>query len=429
MQLVLGQIKKTFPWITEAIRYTDQVDYYSGKEMIVSINNYNIQQEKLAEEKRLTIIIRSGNEAGHGKDAADRETNLTKCIIANARNRGNNLYCAEDVVKECNRIGHKGRMYILMNFKVNSSQKNTSSAALKKAKTSMLHTWMQKLENGCNTGMLLNEHYNIANEAEFLSNENLQMKANLFDFSAKCYKELDGQMVLTTFKERSARMHAKLQKRNIRQQQQQRKTSKLEITRQIASIKFGMKNYRTNSKPSYVLRSASPIVPTKKLFDVLHEEINSWHVAVNETDPLPPISNGELKVRVRENYINGDDSLLTKEMFSFISKEDKLIKVYREDDVTKIDPDYPKVAVFKRAPPQVLKQGFARVENALTVTTPPTNDHKEFLQKLYDAKEKYSPDKMHALLKIEFKHPKDHLTVEQIKNQLKGFAKKRKERN
>ena len=79
--------------------------------------------------------------------------------------------------------------------------------------------------------------------------------------------------------------------------------------------------------------------------------------------------------------------MLTKEKFPLISKEDKLIKVYREDDVTKIDPDYPKVAVFKRAPPQVLKQGFARVENALTVTTPPTNDHKEFLQKLYDAKE------------------------------------------
>ena len=189
-----------------------------------------------------------------------------------------------------------------------------------------------------------------------------------------------------------------------------------------------MKNYRTKSKPPYALRSPSPILPTKKLFDLLHEEINSCQWVVNESDPLPPIANGELRYRIKGNCTDGNN-LLTKEKFCFVGVRDKLIKSFQEDDVTKIDPDYPTVAIFERAPPQVLKQGFARVANALTVTTPPTNDHKEYLLELYNATQKYSADKMHELMKKKFKHPKDHLTVEQIRNQLKGFTKKKKEGN
>jgi hypothetical protein len=102
MKNSLKVFKTRFPWINEVIRFTDEVNYYSGSEFLCLVKQFNeFQMSTLSLQDRILIRVRAGNEAGHGKDAADRETNITKSVMTNAKHAGKSLTCASDLVKEC----------------------------------------------------------------------------------------------------------------------------------------------------------------------------------------------------------------------------------------------------------------------------------------------------------------------------------------
>lgn len=452
MKLVLTELKRRFPWITEAIRYTDQVAYYSGKDMLCLIKKYNNDQVLLEEDKRLVICIRTGNEPGHGKDAADRETNVTKCTVINARNSGLDLNCAEDVITQCEKNNLPGRIYILMNLKDNNS--NTKSPKVTKFQSTKQHTWIYCSE--LSGGVQVYEHYGIG-KGIHLQEKDLIGANSIYDVESASTSELNGVLTCTTVKQRRKIDKAKAEKKKARKEEELRKQRVKEENQRKANENFGLKSKKKKKKSLYneqVVNSASK-QPPPKLYDLFNQEICSSHVHVKEGDPFPPISSGYLKVTLidkpEEGFLNDDgtvaniDLLKCKEIFgSCLNEGDRLVALRKiqqnvddniQDNIPVLehlpvnilqDQSYPICAIFKRAPPPILSQGFARPSNAKIVTTPPTDVHKRYLLELFRLRVWLRAEQMQKKMKIDFPHPRDHLTVDQILNQIKAFVKKKK---
>jgi hypothetical protein len=208
---------------------------------------------------------------------------------------------------------------------------------------------------------------------------------------------------------------------------------------------------RQSLRDESVIESAPKQQP-KKLFHLFNKLIGGWNLHINEDDPLPPISTGYLKVTLickpEEGFMNEVGTVINiellkcKEIFrSCLNNGDTFIalKEINEDDSILDDipvdetplltfqqnEKYPIWAIFKRAPPPLLKQGFARTANAETVTSKPLPHHTAYLLKLFNLPEKLGAEQMHERMKAYFPHPEDLLTVDQIATQMKKFMHKK----
>lgn len=250
-------------------------------------------------------------------------------------------------------------------------------------------------------------------------------------------RKLFGVLKHTDFKQRKKLKAAQMKKKAERVKLKLKAENDRKVRRELVKQNSEYKGKKVRVKK----------LPIRRAICVnLRDQLNQSLCSPSESDggkygSAESLSTGTITVTLTAKLDLNEDcriidvlKLQCQESFrGFLRNGDKLLILNDEpvnsDFLQKIESaSYPISATFKRQSPHVLPQGFARVDKAYIVTTPPTQEHKQYIEELYKAKNHLQGKQMFRLMNIRFPHPKNQLSVDQINNQIKANTKKKKKK-